>query len=70
MTKTKNRLENFLRELKALEKKYDASVGYRMEGDTYGITHSALTVSFLEPLKEGDRFRAWSEPADIKRRTK
>ena len=59
------RVKDFLKELKALEKKYDAKVSYRMEGDTYGIYDSALTVQFLEPLKEGNRFRAWSKPVDI-----
>ena len=60
-----DRLKNFLKEFKALEKKYDARVSYRMEGDTYGINDSALTVSFREPLKEGDNYRRWSESVDI-----
>lgn len=65
MTNKKDRLENFLKEFKALEKKYDAKISYRMEGDTHGIYDSALTVSFLEPLKDGNNFRAWSKSVDI-----
>ena len=65
MNKT-DRLNNFLKEFKALEKKYDARVSYRMEGDTYGISSSALTVSFLEPLEKGNNFRRWSGSVDIR----
>jgi len=61
----KERLSNFLKEFEELQKKYDAVVSYRLEGDTYGITEDALTVSFLEPLKDGNRWRGWSEPIDI-----
>lgn len=60
-----NKLKNFLKEFKALQEKYEARVSYRMEGDTYGITDDALTVQFREPLKKGDRFRAWGKPIDI-----
>jgi len=61
----KERLSNFLKEFEELQKKYDAVVSYRLEGDTHGITEDALTVSFLEPLKDGNRWRGWSEPIDI-----
>ena len=61
----KERLSNFLKEFEELQKKYDAVVSYRLEGDTHGITEDALTVSFLEPLRDGDRFRAWSKEIDI-----
>ena len=61
----KERLANFLKEFKALQDKYSACVSYRMEGDTHGIDEDSLTVRFLEPLRDGDRFRAWSKEIDI-----
>lgn len=59
------RTTQFLKELKELQNKYEARVSYRMEGDTHGIYKDSLTVQFLEPLENGNRFRKWSDPIDI-----
>jgi hypothetical protein len=63
---SKAKFKEFKKELNALLKKYDADINYHMEGDTYGIVNDFLGVQFLEPLKEGDNFRKWSdlEPLD------
>jgi len=55
------RLKAFKKDLKELLDRYEADIDYVMEGDTHGIYEDWLGVKFLEPLKEGNRFRGWSE---------
>jgi len=57
----KQKLVEFKKELKELLNRYEADIDYVMKGDTYGIYEDWLGVKFKQPLKDGDRFRTWSE---------
>ena len=57
------RLEPFKKDLIDLLNKHEASITFMYSdcSDTYGLCYEAIGVEFLNPLKEGGNFRAWSE---------
>lgn len=57
----KEKLKEFKKELDVLLKKYEANISYTMKGDTHGIYEDWLGVQFLQPLKDGNRYRTWSD---------
>jgi hypothetical protein len=57
------RIESFKKELAALLNKHEASLSFMFGdcSDTYGMYDEGMGVSFLNPLKEGDRSRGWTD---------
>lgn len=56
-----DKLESFKTDLRELLNNHNASIELMIEGDTHGIYDEGLGVSFLEPLKEGDRWAKWGK---------
>ena len=56
-----SQLNDFKKELKELLSKYSATISMQMSGDTHGIYNEHLTVAFLQPLKDGDNFRHYTD---------
>lgn len=57
----KQKLAAFKKELKALLKKYDASLDLMLDGDTHGIHNEGIGVSFLQPLEKGKHWQKFSD---------